>query len=83
MRQLRDMLAQKLYHKITNEEILRRANLPTMADILTEKNLRWLGHVCRMEHSRLPKQLLYSQLKDGKQNKGDLDSDLKMLPRRI
>ena len=70
MRQLRDIMAVKWYDKITNEEILRRANLPSMADILIEKNLRWLGHVHRMEHSRLPRQLLYSQLKEGKRNTG-------------
>jgi len=52
-----------------------------MADILLEKNLRWvshvhmkenrrwLGYVHRMEDSWLPKKLLYSQLKDGKRNK--------------
>jgi len=50
----------KWYDKIMNEEILRRAHLPNMADILIEKNLRWLGHVHRMEDSRLPKQLFYS-----------------------
>jgi len=60
MKQLRDIMLVKWYDKITNEEILRRTNLPSMADILIEKNLRWLGHVHKMEHSRLPRQLLYS-----------------------
>jgi len=70
MRQLRDIMSIKWFDKITNEEILRRANLPCMADILIEKNLRWLGHVHRMEGNRLPRQLLYSQLCDGKRNQG-------------
>ena len=60
----------KWYDKITNAEILRRANMPCMADILIERNLRWLGHVHRMENDPLPKQLLYSQLKEGKRNQG-------------
>ena len=70
MRQLRDIMGVKWYDKITNDEILSRANLPWMADILIEKNLRWLGHVQRMENDRLPKQLLYSQLCEGKRNQG-------------
>ena len=70
MRQLRDIMSVKWYDKITNEELLRRANMPCMADILIERNLRWLGHVHRMDDDRLPKQLLYSQLKEGKRNQG-------------
>ena len=41
-----------------------------MADILTQKNLGWFGHVERMAFARLPRQLLYSQLRDGKRNQG-------------
>ena len=70
MRQLRDIMSIKWYDKITNVEILSRANLPCMADILIEKNLRWLGHVHRMDNDRLPRQLLYSQLCEGKRNQG-------------
>lgn len=32
-------------NKITNVKILRRGGLPSMTDILIEKNLRWLGNV--------------------------------------
>ncbi len=70
MRQLRDIMNIKWYDKIKNTEILRRANLPCMADILIERNLRWVGHVQRMEEDRLPRQLLYSQLCEGKRNQG-------------
>jgi len=70
MRQLRVIMAVKWYDKITNEKILGHANLLSMADILIEKNLQWLGHVHRMEHSLLPRQLLYSQLKEGERNTG-------------
>ena len=56
--------------KITNKVILEKVGLPPMADILNQMNLRWLGHVERMDFARLPRQLLYPQLRDGKRNQG-------------
>ena len=41
-----------------------------MSDILSKKGLQWLGYVHRMENNRLPKQLLYSQLCEGKRKHG-------------
>lgn len=35
-----------------------------------QMNLSWLSHVERMDHQRLPKQLLHSQLCEGKRNQG-------------
>ena len=70
MRQLRDIMSIKWYYKITIEKILQRANLPSMIAILTEKTLNWLGYVHGMENNRLPRQLLYSQVCNGKRNEG-------------
>ena len=44
--------------KITNVEILCLTGLISMIDILIAKNLRWLGHVHRIDINRLPRQLL-------------------------
>lgn len=41
-----------------------------MADILVEKVLWWLGHVHRINEECLLRQLLYSQLFEGKRNHG-------------
>ena len=32
-----------------------------MDNILRERRLRWLGHVFRMDHKRIPQQALYWQ----------------------
>ena len=53
-----------------NVEVLKRAGLPSLKAILIQMNLKWLGHVERMDHNRLPRQLLYSQLKEGRRNQG-------------
>ena len=36
--------------KITDREVLGRPGLPSTEIILIEMNLRWLGHVERMDH---------------------------------
>ena len=70
MRHLRSIMGITWQDKVTNVDILNRAGLPSMEDILIEKGLRWLGHVHRMENNRLPRQLLYSQLSEGLRNRG-------------
>lgn len=64
MRHLRQILNVKWYDFVSNREILSQANLPSMYDLLIRKNLRWAGHVNRMESSQLPKQILFPQLED-------------------
>jgi len=53
---LRHIMGVTWRDKITNVEIPTHAGLPSMADILIEKGLRWLGHVHRMKPDRLPRQ---------------------------
>ena len=65
MRHLRQILNVKWWDFISNVDILTRANLPSMYELLIQRNLRWVCHIHRMDDSRLPKQILYSQLKEG------------------
>ena len=39
--------------RVTNEEVRARTGQHSMDDILSEKTLRWLGHVIRMDHQRM------------------------------
>ena len=41
-----------------------------MFAILAQRRLRWLGHVCRMEDGRIPKNILYGELTTRKQPTG-------------
>ena len=47
-----------------------RASLSTMFTLLRQRRLRWLGHVCRMEDDRIPKDILYGELAPGKRTVG-------------
>ena len=70
MRHLRAIMNISWKNKVTYTEVLKRAGLPSMEDMLIQKNLRWLRHVERMDHQRLPRQLLYSQSCESKCNQG-------------
>ena len=70
MRHLRAIMRISCKDKVTNKEVLERANLPSVEDLLIRKNLRWTGHVIRMPSERLPKQVLFSQLPAGERGIG-------------
>ena len=48
---------------INNEKVRNRVGLlVTLADMISCRRLRWLGHVARISDDRLPKQLLFGWL---------------------
>lgn len=62
---LRQLLGVGWQDFIPNVEILQRANIPSIEALLVSANIRWAGHVVRMEDCRLPKAVMYGQLSDG------------------
>ena len=56
--------------KQTNEAVLRRAGVPSMHAVLTQRRLRWIGHVRRMDDGRIPKDIFYGELSTGTRSVG-------------
>lgn len=47
---------------------LSRAGLPIVYTLLTQCQVHWLDHVCRMEDSHIPKDILYGALEMGQRS---------------
>ena len=67
---LRRILGIQWSDRVPNTAVLRRAGIDGIEAMLMLHQLRWLGHVRRMSDERIPKQLLYGQLRTGKRNCG-------------
>ena len=42
-----------------DNEVLKRAKMDGMEEMLMRAQLRWVGHVQRMSDNRMPKQIFY------------------------
>ena len=65
MRCLRRLLGITWQDRVTNPDVMERANVPSIFAILTKRRLPWLGHVIRMDDGRIPKDLLCGELVTG------------------
>ena len=70
MRALRSILGIKWHDKVSNVQILDQADCTSIESLLIKSQLRWTGHVIRMEDNRMPKQLLYGELLNGSRSRG-------------
>ena len=67
---LRGILRIRWQDRITNNEVLLRASLPSIEASILQHRLRWAGHIHRMDSSRLPRRILYGELAGGRRTQG-------------
>ena len=70
LRCLRNIMGIRWQDRITNIEVLQRANSISIHTMIQKNQLRWAGHLVRMDDTRLPKRLFYCQLANGKRLPG-------------
>ena len=67
---LRRILGITWRDKVPHTEVLSKTGCVSLENTINRNILRWLGHVVRMNHTRLPKQLLYGALTEGWRSTG-------------
>ena len=67
---LRNILRVKWEDKVANTEVLAKAGCSSIEAFVRKRQLQWAGHVLRMNNSRLPKVVFYSELKEGQRQMG-------------
>ncbi|KAI8482321.1 hypothetical protein Bbelb_399120 [Branchiostoma belcheri] len=65
MRCLRRILGISWQDRVPNKDVLAQAGMTSMYALLSQRRLRWLGHVSRMDDGRIPKDVLYGELATG------------------
>ena len=70
LRCLRRILDISWQDHVSNKEVLEQAGIQSVFAILSQKRLRWLGHVRRMQDGRIPKDILYGELATGSRPAG-------------
>ena len=66
---LHSILGIKWQDHMSNEEVLKRASLPSIESILLQVQLCWTGHVTRIEDVHMPKEVFFSKLQEGKHDR--------------
>ena len=70
LRCLRKIMGISWEDRVPNTEVLHRANMPGVEALIIKAQLRWVGHVVRMDDTRLPKMIFFSELASGTRNIG-------------
>jgi hypothetical protein len=75
-RRLRQILRVKWTECVSNEEVLRRAGMPSTEVMLRNSRLSWLGHTACMADERTVTRLLFGQI-DGPRPEGGTPTTLR------
>ena len=67
---LRSICNIKWQDRISNIQVLERCGVTSVESQIVKAQLRWVGHLTRMDDSRIPKAVFYSQLSSGKRSLG-------------
>nr|VZI44769.1 unnamed protein product [Spirometra erinaceieuropaei] len=67
---LRRMLRLNWQDRIPDTEVLERTGILSIYAILKQMQLRWSGHLVRMDDERLPKRLFYGDVSTGSRRQG-------------
>ncbi|XP_076042228.1 uncharacterized protein LOC143026112 [Oratosquilla oratoria] len=67
---LQRILGVKWWHIVPHTEIRSRARIDPIETIISQRQLRWLGHNIRLPTDRLPRKILYSELAEGTRRAG-------------
>ena len=71
MYSLRSILKIRWQDKVSNLEVLSRANTTSIEAMILQVQLRWTGHVIRMDKTKILRQLLYGEeLSQGHRQRG-------------
>ena len=65
---LRSILGIKWQSHVSNEEVLKRASLPSIESFVLHVQLRWAGHVTGMKYVRMLKAVFFSELQERKRD---------------
>ena len=52
-----------------SEKVLTKANLPSIKSVLSQVQLRWIGHLARLEDIHTQKAVLLSEIQEGKRDR--------------
>ena len=69
-RTVRRILGIKWQDRVTTNTVFERADTTSIEAMVIKNQLRWSGHIVRMPDARLPKQILYSELTNGRRTHG-------------
>ena len=70
LRCLKQILDITRQDRIPKNNVLEKAKCSSIHALLSQRRLRWLGHICRMGKGRIPKDLLYGKLDRGTRKTG-------------